>query len=84
MTPHSTFVRSLLLLGWKGTATSKGAWDVTTLAGRRRVAGLKQANPASGGRSVTRVSLCASRLRARLVCDNLTRCDLGWVRHQGK
>src|SRR5215211_2003586 len=26
--------------------------------------------------------LCVPRL-ARLVYDNLTRCDLGWVRHQG-
>jgi hypothetical protein len=34
VTPHSTFVRSLLLAGWKGTATSKGAWDVTIGAER--------------------------------------------------
>jgi transposase len=30
VTPHS-IVRSLLLLGWKATARSKGAWDVTTI-----------------------------------------------------
>jgi hypothetical protein len=35
MTPHSTFVRSLLLLGWKGTATSNGAWDVTMIGTER-------------------------------------------------
>jgi transposase len=35
VTPHSTFVRSLLLAGWKVTATSKGAWDVTTIGAER-------------------------------------------------
>jgi transposase len=30
VTPHS-IVRSLLLLGWKVTATLKGAWDVTMI-----------------------------------------------------
>src|SRR5215218_10669830 len=34
MTPHS-IVRSLPLLGWKVTATSKGAWDVTTIGAER-------------------------------------------------
>jgi transposase len=34
VTPHS-IVRSLLLLGWKVTATSKGAWDVTTIGAQR-------------------------------------------------
>ena len=34
MTPHS-IVRSLLLLGWKVTATSKGAWNVTTIGAKR-------------------------------------------------
>jgi hypothetical protein len=34
VTPHS-IVRSLLLLGWKVTATSKGAWDVTTIDAER-------------------------------------------------
>ena len=36
MTPHSTFVRSLLLLGWKVTATLKGAWDVTMIGTERQ------------------------------------------------
>jgi transposase len=35
VTPHSTFVRSLLLLGWKVTARSKGAADVTTIDAER-------------------------------------------------
>jgi transposase len=35
VTPHSTFVRSLLLLGWKVTATLKGAWDVTMIGTER-------------------------------------------------
>jgi hypothetical protein len=35
VTHHSTFVRSLLLLGWKVTATSKGAWDVTMIDAER-------------------------------------------------
>jgi transposase len=35
VTPHSTFVRSLLLLGWKVTATSKGAPNVTMIGPRR-------------------------------------------------
>jgi transposase len=34
VTPHS-IVRSLLLLGWKVTATSKGAWDVTMIGAER-------------------------------------------------
>jgi transposase len=34
VTPHS-IVRSLLLLGWKVTATSKGAWNVTTIGAKR-------------------------------------------------
>ena len=34
MTPHS-IVRSLLLLGWKVTATLKGAWDVTMIGTER-------------------------------------------------
>jgi hypothetical protein len=34
VTPHS-IVRSLLLLGWKGTATLKGAWDVTMIGTER-------------------------------------------------
>jgi transposase len=34
VTPHSTFVRALLLLG-KVTATSKGAWNVTTIGAKR-------------------------------------------------
>jgi transposase len=34
VTPHS-IVRSLLLLGWKVTARSKGAWDVTTIDAER-------------------------------------------------
>ena len=34
MTPHS-IVRSLLLLGWKVTTRSKGAWDVTTIGAER-------------------------------------------------
>ena len=34
MTPHS-IVRSLPLLGWKVTATSKGAWNVTTIGAKR-------------------------------------------------
>ena len=34
MTPHS-IVRSLPLLGWKVTATSKGAWDVRTIDAER-------------------------------------------------
>jgi len=36
VTPHSTFVRSLLLLGWKVTATLKGAWDVTMIGTERQ------------------------------------------------
>jgi transposase len=32
---HHSIVRSLLLAGWKGTATSKGAWDVTTIGAER-------------------------------------------------
>jgi hypothetical protein len=35
VTPHSTFVRSLLLIGWKVTATSKGAWDLTRIGAER-------------------------------------------------
>jgi len=35
VTPHSTFVRSLLLLGWKVTARSKGAWDVRAIGAER-------------------------------------------------
>ncbi len=35
MTPHS-IVRSLLLLGWKVTATLKGAWDVTMIGAERQ------------------------------------------------
>jgi hypothetical protein len=35
VTPHSTFVRSLLLLGWKVTATLKGARDVTMIGTER-------------------------------------------------
>jgi hypothetical protein len=35
VTPHSTFVRSLLLLGWKVIANLKGAWDVTTIGAER-------------------------------------------------
>jgi transposase len=34
VTPHS-IVRSLLLLGWKVTATLKGAWDVTMIGTER-------------------------------------------------
>jgi hypothetical protein len=34
VTPHS-IVRSLLLLGWKVTATLKGAWDVTMIGAKR-------------------------------------------------
>jgi transposase len=34
VTPHS-IVRSLLLIGWKVTATSKGAWDVTRIGAER-------------------------------------------------
>jgi hypothetical protein len=34
VTRHS-IVRSLLLAGWKGTATSKGAWDVTMIDAER-------------------------------------------------
>jgi hypothetical protein len=34
VTPHS-IVRSLLLLGWKVTTRSKGAWDVTTIDAER-------------------------------------------------
>jgi transposase len=34
VTPHS-IVRSLLLLGWKVTATLKGAWDVTMIGAER-------------------------------------------------
>jgi hypothetical protein len=34
VTPHS-IVRSLLLLGWKVTVTSRGAWDVTTIGAER-------------------------------------------------
>jgi transposase len=34
VTPHS-IVLSLLLLGWKVTATSKGAWDVTMIGAER-------------------------------------------------
>jgi transposase len=32
---HHSIVRSLLLLGWKVTATSKGAWDVTMIDAER-------------------------------------------------
>ena len=35
MTPHSTFVRSLLLLGWKLLAKAKGADDVMTIGVER-------------------------------------------------
>jgi hypothetical protein len=35
VTPHSTFVRSLLLFGWKVSATLKGAWDVTMIGTER-------------------------------------------------
>jgi transposase len=35
VTPHS-IVRSLLLLGWKVTATLKGAWDVTMIGAERQ------------------------------------------------
>ena len=35
VTPHSTFVRSLLLLGWKVSATSKGTAHVTMIGTRR-------------------------------------------------
>ena len=34
MTPHS-IVLALLLLGWKVTATLKGAWDVTMIGAER-------------------------------------------------
>ena len=34
MTRHS-IVRSLPLIGWKLTATAKGAWDVTTIGTER-------------------------------------------------
>jgi hypothetical protein len=34
VTPHS-IVRCLLLLGWKVTATLKGAWDVTMIRTER-------------------------------------------------
>jgi hypothetical protein len=34
VTPHS-IVLSLLLLGWKVTATAKGAWDVTMIGAER-------------------------------------------------
>jgi hypothetical protein len=34
VTPHS-IVLSLLLLGWKESATSKGAWDVTMIGAER-------------------------------------------------
>jgi len=34
VTPHS-IVRSLLLAGWKGTATSKGAAEVTMIGAER-------------------------------------------------
>jgi hypothetical protein len=34
VTPHS-IVRTLLLLGWKVTAPSKGAWDVTMIGAER-------------------------------------------------
>ena len=35
MTPHSTYVRSLLLLGWMLLATAKGADDVTMIGAER-------------------------------------------------
>jgi hypothetical protein len=35
VTPHSTFVRSLLLLGWRVIATSKGAAHVTMIDAQR-------------------------------------------------
>jgi hypothetical protein len=35
VTPHS-IVRSLLLAGWKGTATLKGARDVTMIGAERQ------------------------------------------------
>jgi hypothetical protein len=34
VTPHS-IVRSLLLIGWKVSATLKGAWDVTMIGAER-------------------------------------------------
>ena len=35
VTPHSTFVRPLLLIGWKLLATAKGADDVTMIGAER-------------------------------------------------
>jgi hypothetical protein len=35
VTRHSTFVRALLLIGWKLMATAKGAADVTMIGAER-------------------------------------------------